>query len=110
MENMENTPLMNTTIKSTFLGFRRTQRKLHPKYALLKINNVGNRQQAELYIDNAVYFSWNNRKGELVENRGVIKSVHGNKGVVVATFQRNLNPAFVGHIVNVKAYKMDASA
>ncbi len=103
---MESEALLSTCIRSTFIGFKRRQRKLHPRFALLKIDNVEDKTQASNYINNAVYLAWRNKEGDLVENRGFIKKVHGNKGVVMATFQRNLNPRAVGQLVYVKLYKV----
>lgn len=99
--------LAQTTVPATFVSHQRTQRKLHPRYSLLEINNVKNRQAAEKYIHNAVYMCWRNKQGELVENHGVIRKHHGNKGIVRAIFERNLNPKAVGQTVFVKLYKVD---
>lgn len=99
--------LARTTIPATFVSHQRSQRMLHPRYALLEIHNVRDRPTAEKYMNNAVYMSWVNKAGELVENFGVIRKHHGNKGVVRAMFQRNLNPKAVGQTVHVKLYKVE---
>lgn len=99
--------LLSTTIPATFVSHKRSQRKLRPRYALLEIDNVKCRATAENYINNAVYMSWITKEGELVENRGIIRKHHGNKGVVRAIFERNLNPKAVGQTVYVKLYKVD---
>lgn len=99
--------ILKTTIPATFISHQRSQRRLHPRYALLEINNVKDRSTAEKYMRNAVYMCWTNKEGELVENRGVIMKHHGNKGIVRAIFERNLNPKALGQTVFVKLYKMD---
>ena len=99
--------LLKTTVPATFVSHQRSQRKLHPRFALLKINNVGDREAASKYLGNAVYMHWHNKEGELVENHGVIRKHHGNKGVVRAIFERNLNPKALGQTLYVKLYKVD---
>jgi len=99
--------LLNTTIPATFVSHQRSKCMLHPRYALLEIHNVKNRAAADNYMNNAVYMSWTNKTGEVVENFGVIRKHHGNKGLVRAMFQRNLNSKAVGQTVYVKLYKAD---
>ncbi|KAI5170262.1 large subunit ribosomal protein L35Ae [Pancytospora epiphaga] len=104
---MTSTALLNTTVQATFVSHQRSQRRLHPRYALLEINNVHNREAAQNYMNNAVYISWTNKNGETFENYGVIRKHHGNKGAVRAIFERNLDPKAVGQTVYVKLYKVD---
>lgn len=99
--------LVNTTIPATFVSHQRSKCMVHPRYALLEIHNVKSRAMAENYMDNAVYMSWTNKAGEVVENFGVIRKHHGTKGLVRAIFQRNLNPKAIGQTVYVKLYKAD---
>ena len=104
---MISTALINTTIPATFVSHQRTQRKLHPRYALLEINNVKTREAAASYLNHAVYMCWTNKHGEHVENHGVIRKHHGNKGIVRAIFERNLDSKAVGQTLYVKLYKVD---
>lgn len=104
---MVSAALLNTTIPATFVSHQRSQRRLHPRYALLEIHNVRSRTAAQNYMDNAVYMTWTNKDGETFENYGVIRKHHGNKGVVRAIFERNLDPKAVGQTVYVKLYKID---
>jgi len=99
--------LANTTVPATFVSHARSRYVLKPKYALLRIHNVKDREAARNYINNAVYFAWENKDGERNELRGVIKELHGTKGVVKAIFERNMNPRAVGQTVYVKLYKLD---
>jgi large subunit ribosomal protein L35Ae len=102
-----NSLLINTTVPATFISHKRGQRRLRPHFALLRISNVTDAETAAKYVRNAVYFSWTNKQGELVENRGIIRRVHGSKGVVRAVFERNLSPLASGQTVYVKLYKIE---
>ncbi|KAI4292669.1 large subunit ribosomal protein L35Ae [Pancytospora philotis] len=104
---MSTPALLNTTIPAIFVSHKRSQRRIHPRYALLEISGVKDRNTAENYMNNAVYMCWTNKEGELVENRGVIRKHHGNRGTVRAVFQRNLNPKSIGQTVYVKLYKVE---
>ena len=95
------------TIKGTFLSHRRGQRRLHPKQALLKIENVYSRENAERYVRNAVVFTYERPDGERVDIEGTIKAVHGNSGAVRASFERNLKPKAQGQRVYIKLYKRE---
>lgn len=99
--------LAATTIPATFVSHRRNQRKLNPRFALLKINNVTDSTVAQKYVKNAVSFFWKNKDGEVFENSGMIRRTHGNKGIVRAVFEKNLAPQAVGQTVYVKLYKLE---
>ena len=99
--------LLSTTIPAIFTSFQRSRIVLHPRYALLKINNVESRESAKKYIKNVVHYRWTNKEGEEKENYGIIKGVHGNKGMVRVLFERNLPPKALGSIVRVKLYKAE---
>ncbi|KAI5154339.1 large subunit ribosomal protein L35Ae [Enteropsectra breve] len=102
-----NSGLLETTIPATFVSHQRSRKRLHPRYSLLRIDHVADRNTAEKYVRNAVYFAYTNKEGEFIENRGVIRKVHGSKGVVRAIFERNLNPKAMGSTVYVKLYKVE---
>ncbi|OQS53642.1 rpl35a [Ecytonucleospora hepatopenaei] len=99
--------LEKTTIKGTFVSHRRGQRRLHPKQAILTIDNVYSKDSAEKYLKNAVLFTYTRPEGEVVRIQGRIMAVHGNKGAVRATFERNLNPKAMGQRVFIKLYKVE---
>lgn len=92
---------MSLSIPATFVSHKRSQRKIYPRYALLRLPCVKDRQSATKYINNAVHYTRNGR-----ENVGVITRVHGNSGVVMGRFKRNLPPQDVGKTVEVKLWKM----
>ncbi|KAL6121205.1 ribosomal prt L35A [Nucleospora cyclopteri] len=92
---------------ATFVSHRRSQRRLHPKQNILKIDHVLDREAAMNYINNAVLFTYKNKEGEIVNIKGRIMACHGNKGAVRAAFEKNLNPKAVGQRVYVKLYKVE---
>ncbi|KAG5859533.1 ribosomal protein L35Ae [Encephalitozoon hellem] len=100
--------LSRTTIPATFVSFKRGQRRLHPRYALLKINNVTSKGEASDYVGNGVVCYKKNKKGETRVVHGVVTRIHGNSGAVRARFTRNLDPKMLGTYVFIKLYKVEA--
>lgn len=100
--------LSRTTIPATFVSFKRGQRKVHPRYALLKIDNVIDRSEAGSYVGNGVVYYKTTPEGEKYPVHGVITRLHGNSGAVRARFARNLNPKALGTHAFVKLYKVEA--
>lgn len=100
-------PMLSTCVKGTFVSHRRGLRRLHPKQAILTIDNVYDRDTASKYIKNAVLFTYTRPTGEVVNIYGFIRAVHGNKGAVRATFERNLSPKSIGDRVFIKLYKVE---
>ncbi|KAM0677124.1 60S ribosomal protein L33B [Binucleata daphniae] len=90
------------TIPSIFVSHKRSQRKLYPKYALLRVEPVKSREAALKYVGNCVEFVRNGKS-----NLGRITRAHGNSGVVMARFKTNLAPQDVGKTVNIKLYKIN---
>lgn len=101
--------LESTTIPAIFVSHKRGLDVIHPEIALLRINNVKDRETAAMYANNAVLFTYTNRDGETIYNSGVIIKPHGRKGVVRAKFERNLTPKAIGQNVFVKLYKVERS-
>jgi large subunit ribosomal protein L35Ae len=94
--------LKNTTIPSVFVSHKRSKRKVYPRHALLRIENVCSREAARKYVGNCVEFIRNDNSVY-----GRISRVHGNSGVVCARFVRNLPPNDIGKTVFVKLYKIN---
>lgn len=97
-------------IPATFISFKRSQRTVHPRYALLKMDNVTTKEQAEAYIGRAVELYIPKTKVQLSGYKerivtGYIHRVHGNSGIVRARFEKNLSPSFIGSYVYVQLYK-----
>lgn len=90
-------------VDAIFTSFRRNKRQLNPAQALLKIEGVNSKEEAEFYVGKKVCSPL---KGKNVDsastgNWGVVTQVHGNSGVVRAKFDRNLPPSFLGTNVRV---------
>lgn len=90
------------SIPSTFVSHKRSQRRVYPRYALLKIESVVTREAAQRYIGNCVEFVRNGKS-----NFGRVTRAHGNSGIVMVRFKTNLAPQDVGKNVNVKLYKIN---
>lgn len=98
------------SIPATFISFKRSQKKVYPRYALLRIDKVTTKEQAEKYIGNAVEMYIPKTKVQLTGFKerivmGYIKRTHGNSGVVRARFEKNLCPKYIGSLVYVKLFK-----
>lgn len=95
-----------TCMKAIFVSHRRSQRKIYPQFAILKIENINDRESAMRYIGHEVeLFKVYEGMKEESSVEGVITRVHGNSGKVIARFSRNLSPLEVGNRVYVKLYK-----
>lgn len=90
-------------VNATFTSFRRNKREINPAQALLKIDGVNSKEEAQWYVGKKVCspITSKNVDKSKTGNWGVITQVHGNSGVVRAKFDRNLPPAFLGKTVRV---------
>ncbi|KAK8884263.1 60S ribosomal protein L35A [Tritrichomonas musculus] len=97
------TPEPRLWVNATFTSFRRNKREINPAQALLKIDGVNSREDAQFYVGKKVCSPMTSHDAEKNKNGnwGVITQVHGNSGVVRAKFDRNLPPAFLGKTVRV---------
>lgn len=97
-----------TCMKSQFISHRRSQRRIYPQFAILRIENVNTREAAKKYIGHAVeLFKVYEGMEKESSVEGTIVRVHGNSGCVIAKFSRNLSPIEIGSTVYVKLYKSD---
>jgi large subunit ribosomal protein L35Ae len=95
---------------ATFISYKRSQRRVYLRYALLRIEGVTTRDQAEKYIGRAVemYIAKEKAQPSGYKERvvkGYIHKTHGSSGVVRARFKKNLSPYFLGTKVYVRLYK-----
>jgi len=73
-------------LRGYILSFRRGGGGDYPKQVLIKFPNINNYKEAARLLGRKVV--WRNNKGN--EIRGVIRRLHGKKGVVVAYFRKPL--------------------
>lgn len=95
-----------------FISHRRSQRRLHPREALVRIQGVQDSAQASKYVGNEVemFRIYTDRTGtERAKSvQGYVVKVHGGRGVVVCRFVRNLSPTEINTRVYVKLCKAEA--
>ena len=96
----------STTIPAVFISHRRGRKRVHPTQSLLRIEGVCTREEAKFFIGNCVASAYVSEGRETI-NYGRISRVHGNSGVLVARFKRNLPPQNVGKELSVKLYKVE---
>ena len=87
-------------VNACFTSFRRNKRTLNPNQALLKIEGVNSKEEAQFYVGKKVAAPIMSKVVDRSrpENWGTITQVHGNSGVVRAKFDRNLPPSFLGTV------------
>ena len=90
-------------VNACFTSFRRNKRQLNPAQALLRIEGVSSKEEAEFYIGKKVMAPMRTKVIDRSHpaNWGTIIGVHGNSGIVRAKFERNLPPSFLGTDVRV---------
>ena len=92
-------------VSATFVSFRRSKRNINPNQALLEIQGVSSKEEANWYVGKKVAsIIKGEHKGEETINWGVITQEHGNSGVVRAKFDRNLPPQMLGKQVRVMLF------
>ncbi|KAI5171374.1 large subunit ribosomal protein L35Ae [Nematocida sp. LUAm3] len=97
------------SIPATFISYKRSQRKVYPRYALLRIENVTTKEQADKYLGRGVemYIPKTKVQPSGYKERvvmGYISRTHGNSGVLRARFEKNLSASYLGTQVYVKLY------
>ncbi|KAI5188683.1 large subunit ribosomal protein L35Ae [Nematocida sp. AWRm77] len=103
------------SIPAVFVSHKRSQRNTYPRYALLRIENVQTKAQAEKYVGKAVILYIPKEKVQLSgykerEVMGYVHRTHGNSGVVRARFEKNLCPNYIGSHVYVQMYMANKNA
>jgi large subunit ribosomal protein L35Ae len=88
-------------VNATFTSFRRNKRTINPGQALLKIDGVNSKEEAQFYVGKKVAADQRGKQKDLPPNWGTVTQVHGNSGIVRAKFDRNLPPIFLGTQVRV---------
>jgi large subunit ribosomal protein L35Ae len=88
-------------VNATFTSFRRNKRTINPGQALLKIDGVNSKEEAQFYVGKKVAAPQKGKKKTDTPNWGTVTQAHGNSGIVRAKFDRNLPPIFLGSQVRV---------
>jgi len=104
-------------VRAVFAGFKRQKHTQHSDIAILKIEHVENRADAEWYVGKKCAYvvrAKNLRKGARRYSKktpnaahvtwGKVRRVHGNSGAVYATFKSNLPPVAFGRRIRVMLY------
>lgn len=97
--------------RAVFLGYRRGISLQNTNQHLLRVEGVKSREDAKWYLGKRVAYVYRgktvNKEAGKTKNRsiqGKIVSVHGNNGVVRATFHHNLPGQAAGKLVRVMLY------
>ena len=105
-------------VRAIFTGYKRQKHTQHSNIALLKLENVGTRDEAYWYVGKKVAYVAKSvvspsRKLRRYQKRtakitnviwGKIRRVHGASGMVKAAFKSNLPPKAIGGRVRVMLY------
>jgi len=102
------TPPIRLWVRGIFTGFRRSKVKQNCNQALIKIEGLEDRKNAAYYFGKKVAYIYkatnikNNTKFRVIW--GKITTNHGNNGVVLARFRKNLPAIAMGRQVRVMLY------
>ena len=90
-------------VKAVFAGFRRNKVWVLNNQALLKIEGLNDRKEAQYYLGKRVVFIYRSKTG-FRTIWGRVCTQHGNNGLVRAKFLHNLPPRGIGANVRVMLY------
>ena len=90
-------------VKAVFAGFRRNKVWVLNNQAILKLEGLNDKKEAQYYLGKRVVFIYKAKDGYKTI-WGRIMTQHGNNGLVRAKFLRNLPPRGIGSTVRVMLY------
>jgi large subunit ribosomal protein L35Ae len=73
-------------MKAKIIQFRRGRHTYKPRHFLIEISGIENKKDAEKFVGKEVV--WKSSAGKII--KGKISSIHGNKGIVRAIFEKGL--------------------
>ena len=97
-------------VKAIFAGFRRGRHDTkNNNQALLKIEGLNDRKEAQYYLGKRVVYIYKNKSG-FQSIWGRISAQHGNNGTVKAIFNTRLPPRAIGCTIRVMLYPVRKTA
>jgi large subunit ribosomal protein L35Ae len=90
-------------VKAVFAGFRRNKVWVLNNQAILKLEGLNDKAEAQYYLGKRVVYVYKSKSG-FRTIWGRIMTQHGNNGLVRAKFLRNLPPRGIGSTVRVMLY------
>merc|ERR1712194_85396 len=95
-------------VKARFLSYRRSRDVLHPKQHLVKLENVNDRKSLRTYHGKRVAYVYKAHT-EVNKTRyrvswGKIARAHGDNGLALVKFKKNLPPRAIGDALRVFLY------
>ena len=90
-------------VKGVFAGFRRNKVWTLNNQAILKLEGLNDKKEAQYYLGKRVVYVYKSKSG-FRTIWGRIMTQHGNNGLVRAKFLRNLPPRGIGATVRVMLY------
>ena len=90
-------------VKAVFAGFRRNKVWVLNNQAILKLEGLNDKKEAQYYLGKRVVYVYKSKSGYRTI-WGRIMTQHGNNGLVRAKFLRNLPPRGIGANVRVMLY------
>ena len=92
--------------KAIVLQFRRGRKNYTPRHFLIEIHGCDSKKKAEKFAGKSVEWTSNGKEKKII--KGIIKSSHGNKGVVRAIFEKGLPGQAIGTEVKIHEEKYGA--
>ena len=96
-------------VKAVFSGFRRGKRTQDENHALVHIEGLNSRKEAQYYLGKRIVYVYRTKNG-YKSILGRICSQHGNNGTCKAKFLRNLPPKAIGSTLRVMLYPQRVKA